>query len=917
MKAKRFYSFLSSLLAAVMLLGTFSCGGSTDNGQSSLEEESVESSSQSAVEDSSQEPEEEYFLPRGEDEKQLTIYYHRDAGYEGCDVWMWHAEANGRGYELHECAYGAKVVINVSKTIDEVGFIIRTGCSDPGGETWGTATKDGTDADRSVALKEDETVIYTKAGDAKSYTSTDGGKTLKEIKYISLADMQDSTHVKFVLSSALKFDSLSDYKLLDGEGNEVAIESITTLGKQSSNGVITTKEEMDLSKAYTLQIADLDPIAVVPNTYFSSAEFKENYVYDGDDLGVKFIGGRTIFKLWAPTASKVTLNLFEAGNDCDAYQKIELAKGDKGVWTYEADGNLSGKYYTYNVVTSMGDQEAVDPYAVSAGVNGNRGMILDMSTTDPEGWTNERFDNPDVTNYTDAVIWEVHVRDFSNKNQASQYKGKYLAFTETGLKNEAGLPVGVDYLKELGITHVHLLPSYDYATVDEANPDSGFNWGYDPKNYNVPEGSYSTDPFHGEVRVKEFKQMVQALHENGISVVMDVVYNHTYSIDSNLNKVVPYYYYRYNSNGTPSNGSGCGNETASNREMYRKYMIDSVTHWMQEYNVDGFRFDLMGLHDVTTMKAIEKAVHAINPEALIYGEGWTGGSSTLSGGQQSTLANIKLVNADTKTNGVAMFNDVIRDAIKGSTNGKDTAFATGAKGSAAERIRFGVNGSVNNANFKVKGNGWFAYNPTNVINYASAHDNLALWDKICWAYGEDESTLDMRMKRNALSAAIVETALGVPFMQAGEEMLRSKKNADGSYNENSYNASDEVNNLRWDFTADSPQWQMMQYYKGLIEFRKSCETLRLATTSDRGQTVCLLDTQTNGALIVFTMNNPYTHETLFVVYNANESNVNVTLPEGTWDLYVNGENAGATALESGLSGTQNVDKVSCYVYKKV
>ena len=914
MKTKKLYGIISLFMAAVMSLGACVSPNSPANSSSSIGDAS--SSSEDVSSSSWEMPEDEYHLPRGENEKQLTIYYQRDAGYDDCDIWMWHAEANGRGYELHECAYGAKVVLNVSNTIDEVGFIIRTGCSDPGGETWGTATKDGTQADRSVALKEDETVIYTKAGDAKSYTSEDGGKTLKEIKYISLADMQDSTHIKFVLSSALKFNSLSDYQLTNGAGQSIEIESVTTMGKQMSYGVITTKEPLDVSQAYTLKLTDLDPVAVVPNTYFSSEEFKANYLYDGEDLGVTFNNNTTLFKLWAPTASKVTLNLFEAGNGGEAYERIEMKYTDQGVWEHTANNNLSGKYYTYNVVTSMGDQEAVDPYAVSAGVNGNRGMILDMSMTNPEGWTNEAYDNPAVTNYTDAVLWEVHVRDFSNMNNASQYKGKFLAFTETGLTNEAGLPVGVDYLKELGITHVHLLPSYDYATVDEANPDDSFNWGYDPKNYNVPEGSYSTNPYDGAVRVKEFKQMVQALHNNGISVIMDVVYNHTYSIDSNLNKVVPYYYYRYNTNGTPSNGSGCGNETASNREMYRKYMLDSVTHWMKEYNVDGFRFDLMGLHDIATMKEIEKAVHAINPEALIYGEGWTGGSSTLSGGQQSTLANIKLVNADTKTNGIAMFNDVIRDAIKGSTNGNDTAFATGAKGSAAGKIRFGVNGSVNNANFKVQGNGWFAYNPTNVINYASAHDNLALWDKICWAYGEDESTLEMRMKRNALSAAIVQTALGVPFMQAGEKMLRTKKNADGTYNENSYNASDEVNNLRWNFTESSPQWQMMQYYKGLIAFRKSCETLRLNTSADRGQNVCTLDAQTNGALIVFTMTNPYTREVLFVVYNANESNVNVTLPDGVWDLYVNGEQAGATAIESGLSGQQNIDKVSCYVYKK-
>lgn len=903
-KGSKFNLILALLMALIMAFSACNSngkdtggGGQSDNGGSSGDP---------VV------PEDEYTLERGENEKQLTIYFYRAAGYDGCDIWMWHADANGKGYELHECAYGAKVILNVPDTIDEVGFIIRTGCSDPGGTSWGTATKDATDADRSVALKEAETVIYTKAGDAKSYTSTDGGKTLKEIRYISLADMQDSNHVKFVLSSAMTFKSLSDYKLADAEGQTVELSSVSSMGVNTSNGVITTAEPMDLAKAYTLTIGDLDPISVVPNTYFSSKEFEENYVYDGK-LGVEIVNETTTFRLWAPTASSVTLNLFNKGDVDEAYSHIDLVRQEKGVWYYQANENLSGKYYTYNVVTSMGNQEAVDPYAVSAGLNGNRGMILDLDTTDPTGWTNEVYDNPAITNYTDAVIWEVHVRDFSNMNDASNYKGKFLAFTETGLKNSAGLPVGVDYLKGLGITHVHLLPSYDYATVDEANPDSGFNWGYDPKNYNVPEGSYSTDPYNGEVRVKEFKQMVQSLHDNGISVVMDVVYNHTYSIDSNLNRVVPYYYYRYNSNGTPSNGSGCGNETASNRAMFRKYMIDSVTHWMTEYNVDGFRFDLMGLHDIETMKQIEKAVHAINPEALIYGEGWTGGSTPLT--TQSNLANIKNVNSDTQTNGVAMFNDVLRDAIKGSTNGRDTGFATGAQGGVVQRIKFGVNGGVKTG-FAANPNGWYAHNPTNVINYASAHDNLALWDKICWYYGEDASTLELRLKRNALSAAIVQTSLGIPFMQAGEEMLRQKKNADGSYNENSYNSSDEVNNLRWNFTQDSSQWQMMQYYKGLIEFRKSCEILRLPVATGRGTLVCVADSQSSGALLAFTMQDPYNSaEKLFVVYNATTSNVKVNLPSGNWNLYVNGQTAGSAAIATNLSGSQEIESISCYVYK--
>ncbi|MGN1103247.1 MAG: type I pullulanase, partial [Candidatus Coproplasma sp.] len=508
----------------------------------------------------------------------------------------------------------------------------------------------------------------------------------------------------------------------------------------------------------------------------------------------------------------------------------------------------------------------------------------------PEGWDGTPFDNPAIENYTDAEIWEIHVRDFSNKIASSQYKGKYLAFTETGLTNSNGVPVGIDYLKQLGITHVHLLPSYDYASVDESKTNQ-FNWGYDPQNYNVPEGSYSTDPYDGAVRVNEYKQMVQALHDAGISVVMDVVYNHTYGIDSNLNKVVPYYYYRYSYDGVPSNGSGCGNETASERVMMRKYIVDSVKYWQSEYNLDGFRFDLMGLHDVTTMQAVEEAVHAVNPEALIYGEGWQGGTSTLPTSSACTLSNLKKLNTNKQTNGVAMFNDVLRDAVKGSVfDIEDTGFATGAKAAYLGKVLFGVQGSVNNPAFYGSGVSvsWSAYNPTNVINYVSAHDNNTLWDRICKVYGQQESTLDERIKMNNLSAAIVQTSLGIPFMQAGEEILRTKTNPDGSFNENSYNSPDSVNNIDWEkLTSTSSQYEVMQYYKGLIAFRKSCETLRMATAVDaENNPVCEI-VEKQGAFVAFTITNPETGEKLLVIYNANTTESTFTLPTGSWNLYIN------------------------------
>ena len=866
--------------------------------------------------------EEEYTLPLQDGYKQLTIYYNRPAGYENCDIWLWYGEVVGRGYELHTCEYGAKVVVNVPESITSVGFIIRTDCSDPGGTEWGSANKDGSDTDRSVSLRERETVIYTKTGDPKSYISDDGGKTLKEMKFIEFANLIDLTHIKVTLSTRMKATA-SDVKLTDASGKEIPVANV-----KSNNSVIVELElasPLALTSEYTVEVNGYeDPAKVIPLTYFSSKAFENEYAYDGE-LGVKLESDKTTFRLWAPTAAAVKLNIFAAGNGGGAEKSVNLEKGEKGVWTHVENANLNGKYYTYTVTTSAGTQEAVDPYAVSAGLNGDRGMILDLASTNPADWTDTPFVPEGVENYTDAQIWEVHVRDFSNKIESSEYKGKFLAFTETGLKNENGMPVGVDYLTNLGITHVHLLPSFDYASVDESKTGANaqFNWGYDPKNYNVPEGSYSTDPTDGAKRVNEFKQMVQALHNRSMGVIMDVVYNHTYDLGSNFNKIVPYYYYRYTSSGAPSNGSGCGNETASDRAMFRKYMVDSVKYWQSEYNVDGFRFDLMGLHDVTTMQQIEREVHAVNPKALIYGEGWTGGTSMLAGNEQSVLANIRKVNEavggveGNHTNGVAMFNDVIRDAVKGSVfDIEDVGFATGANADCAGGVLAGVNGGVSDNDLGTAMSGWKSYNPTNVVNYVSAHDNNTLWDRICHVYGEGEATLEKRLARNRLSAAIVQTSLGIPFMQAGEEMLRQKKNADGSYNENSYNASDAVNNIKWELlTETSEQTKMSEYYKGLIAFRKATPTLRLPVASEDGEAVVKL-VKRAGALLAFTMTNPYTGEQLFVVYNAKQSAETITLPEGGWDMYVSGAKAGATAIQTGLSGEFSADGISCYVFKK-
>lgn len=727
---------------------------------------------------------------------------------------------------------------------------------------------------------------------------------------VTFADMRDLHTVRFGLNKgALSEIGESDVRLLS-DGAAVPFTELKKISAMQAE--LCFGRPLDVSGNYRLLVKDLPPAPVFPTTYFGTEEFERNYAYDGP-LGVELTPAQTCFRLWAPTASAVLLNLYDAGNGGSAVKTVGMDRAARGVWEHTEGENLSGSYYTYTVTTAAGTAEAVDPYAVSAGLNGERGMILDLATTDPQdkesapfvpaGAENGKF------NYTDAEIWEVHIRDFSQNLGQSNYKGKFLAFTERGLKNRSGAPVGVDYLKDLGITHVHLLPAFDYASVDESG--DGFNWGYDPQNYNVPEGSYSTDPTRGEVRVKEFKQMVRSLHEAGIGVVMDVVYNHTYSLDSNFNRIVPTYYYRYLQSGKPSDGSGCGNETASEHAMFRRFMIDSVTYWLKEYNVDGFRFDLMGLHDVETMQQIERAVHGINPNAILYGEGWTGGSTPLATERQAVLANLQEVNKETQTNGVAMFNDALRDALKGSADGKDVGFATGGEESLLGGVLFGaIGGRENAAGASNQKGAWSAYNGTNIVNYASAHDNLTLWDKICSAYGEEAETLGARLRRNRLCAAIVQTSLGIPFLQAGEEMLRSKKNADGSYNANSYNAGDALNNLKWELLGGgSAQEETARYYRGLIALRKKSKVLRDPAAE-------AVEIKTDGTLVSYVLRAPGTDETLFLVWNAGEEERRAALPEGRWSLFADGDRAGDVPLAEGLSGSISVAGVSCYVFLK-
>lgn len=862
-----------------------------------------------------QPPEGEYDIETPEGFNKVTFYWVNPmfsswADYETCDIWIWYDDVDGKGYLMEQCSYGAKVVINVPDTVTEVGFIVRKDCSEPGGSSWGSASKDGGD-DRFAIITGKETYIFLKNGDTNQYASDDGVK-LVQIKKFNVAGMKDFHTIKYNITPAKKLENYQQISVWEGD-KQLTVVRVNTMGKSTSQGMITVEEKLELNKIYEVRIEGFGSLNVVPMEIFDTDEFKAMYNYDGNDLGSYINENGTTFKVWAPTASKVVLNLYESGHEGESFKDIEMTLGEKGVWSHTEADIGHGTYYTYTVTTAAGTEKATDPYGRAAGLNGNRSMVVDLARTNPAGWTTENFDpskggTVNFDSYSDAFIWEVHVRDFSNLIDASNYKGKYLAFTERGLVNEFNQPVGVDYLVNLGVTHVHLLPVYDYATVKEEDPDSGFNWGYDPKNYNVPEGSYSTDPTNGEVRIEEYKQMVQALHEAGIGVIMDVVYNHTFSAtDSSFHRIVPYYYYRYQSNGTNSNASGCGNDTASERYMMRKFIVDSVTYWINEYNIDGFRFDLMGLHDVETMKQVEAAVHAVNPNAIIYGEGWTMGSTT-DGSAQANQTNISQIKPTNNAIGsVAVFNDNMRNGLKGNS-GFGTITSGILNGSAnadnMNKVLFSIMGGM------TSGQSWRVENSM-VINYMSAHDNLALWDQLTLTMG---GTTAAKARANRLGAAILFVSKGTPFVQAGEEMLRTKPFYDkegnlvpGEYDENSYSSCDETNNLKWNtLTGKSEESKMVAYYAGLVEMRKAYSIFSDVETNIQAS---------NLGSCGYTLSYKLGDQQAVVLFNASGSAVNYTL-NGTWKLVGTIDQAGSDVISTHNGGNVSVPAGGILIYVK-
>lgn len=633
-----------------------------------------------------------------------------------------------------------------------------------------------------------------------------------------------------------------------------------------------------------VKLNDLVIIGVAAATVVSCAPAKNEYtsfelypVRSGSLTEMEYAPEATQFTLWAPTADEVRLMLYEAGEGGHAYETVSMERAEEGTWKAKVEKDLKGKFYTFNVKIGekwQGDTPGINAKAV--GVNGKRAAIIDLRETDPEGWAEDK--RPPLASPADIIIYEVHHRDFSvHPSSGIEHKGKFLAMTETGTKNPGGMATGIDHLKELGVTHVHILPSYDYASVDETRLDENkYNWGYDPLNYNVPEGSYSTDPYRPEVRIREFKQMVQALHKAGIRVVLDVVYNHTFNTaESNFERTVPGYFYRQRPDGTLADGSACGNETASNRPMMRKYMIESVLYWINEYHIDGFRFDLMGIHDIETMNEIRKAASAVDPTIFIYGEGWAASAPQMPEDSLAMKANTY------KMPGIAAFSDEMRDALRGPFNNNEQgAFLAGLPG-GEESIKFGIAGAVkhpqvNNDSVNYSKAPW-AGQPTQMISYVSCHDDMCLVDRL--KASVPGITPEELVRLDKLAQTAVFTSQGVPFIYAGEEVLRDKKGV-----HNSYQSPDSINAIDWDrktLNADA-----FAYYKGLIQLRRNHPAFRLGDAELVRKHLEFLPVEGTN-LVAYRLKDHAGGDTwkdIIVVLNARREVASLSVPEGKYTV---------------------------------
>lgn len=788
---------------------------------------------------------------------EIIIHYKEKLGNtKDWNLWLWGENANGTSYEFTgEDEFGKYAKIKIDGDYNRVGFIVRTNeWEKDGGDRWIENIKDG------------RAEVWILSGDEKVYNSKPSSDlSIQKATIDSFHEITVTTNVPFHIKEkkieieGIKIKNITPYDINSGD--------ITNKVK------IITEQKIDLKQTYKVKIENLADTNTEIGKVIRSEEFDNLFYYGGNDLGNTYTPQHTKFRLWAPTASEAKLVTYKNWND-KIGAEINMQQGEKGTWTAELKGNQKGLFYTYKV--KIGDKwtEAVDPYVRAASVNGDKGAVVNLEETNPKKWKANK--KPKFKNPEDAIIYELHVRDLSIQPESGiKQKGKYLGVTEKGTKGPEGVKTGLDHIKDLGVTHVQFLPIFDYASVNEETlNEPQYNWGYDPKNFNVPEGSYSTNPYEPTVRITELKQMVQTLHDNNLRVVMDVVYNHMYNAaESNFHKLVPGYYYRYNEDGTFANGTGVGNDTASERKMMRKFMIDSVTYWAKEYNLDGFRFDLMGIHDYETMNEIRKAVNQIDPSIILHGEGWDLNTPLAA----ELKANQK--NAE-KMKGIAHFNDNIRDGLKGSVfEEKENGFING-KENMEDRIKKGITAGID-----YDTNSSTYQDPEQVLTYVEAHDNHTLWDKLELTNPGDSD--EVRTQMHKLSSSILLTSQGIPFLHAGQEFMRTKYG-----DHNSYKSPDSINQMDWLRRATFNN--EVDYMKGLIELRKKYSAFRMTSAEQIKKHVSFIDAPKNTVAYIIEGNK---HEYFTVAHNANREAVEITLPsKGPWKVLVDGKQAGSKPL---------------------
>lgn len=884
---KKMRKIISLLLASLMVFSMVGCGSKKADTtvtnaptNAATEENTTEEQTEAKTDAPTKAPEN---LPT-----ELTInlhYLREDGAYTGWNVWLWADGGEGNAYQFGTETDDKGVVTSATLPAgtSKIGYIVRL-------NEW---EKKDVDADQFIELSgiiAGSVDVYVTSG-KPGCEIVPGEDCLKGLSVKKAELNGDFKSITIVFTEEYKDEHTILVK--DAEGKELATEEFKVNDKDATKATVNLKEEVDKFGKYVISLDGIEFDVTVPS-YFSTQAFEDEYTYEGDDLGATWTKDSTTFKVWAPTAKKVTVNTYKSGlkGTDDLIKSYEMKAEDKGVWSVKVDEDLNGVYYLYEVDFGTSKVEACDPYAKAVGVNGDRAMVIDLESTNPEEWDKDTNPNKDL-NATDASVWEVHIRDFSSDSSSGMKNvGKYLAFTEKGTKNPTGQSTGIDHIVDLGVTHVQIGPAYDYATVNETKLDTPqFNWGYDPKNYNAPEGSYSTDPYDGAVRVGEFKQMVKSLHDNGLSVVMDVVYNHTYNTTYCYNQIVPDFFYR-----PGSNGSGCGNDVASERAMVSKFIVDSVVYWAKEYHIDGFRFDLVGLIDIDTIKACREELDKIDPSIILYGEGWSMSTKTT---KNVELATQFYVN---KIDGFAMFSDTIRDAIKGSVfNATEKGYVNGDLGRLST-IKKAVTG---NTDWAGKG--------SQAIVYASCHDNYTLWDEINMSNPDD--SLEDKIKQNLLSAAIVYTAQGTPFILAGEEFLRTKPGAkEGTFDYNSYASSDAVNSIKWATLNDANYQKVFEYYKGMIAFRKAHASLRVMDEADK---YYKFTDGTDKGVLAYELSGVEgeVSDSIFVVYNPLKTATTVTLPDGEWTICVQGDKAGTESLGT-ATGSITVDAITATILVK-